>query len=133
VGIDPSRTGVTTTDTGTRADGTHTVIVTVTPRDQYGNNLGPGRGDGIAISGTPGTTVTGPPQDNGDGSYGVPGVWDPSSGQPPGVVVSQPGRPGVVVQEPAAKEDCRKWKILFWLLLLLLLILLILLLLCWFT
>ncbi len=131
VGIDPSQTTVTTTDTGAGPDGRHNVVITVTPRDQYGNNLGPGRVDGISVSGTPGTTITGSVQDNGDASYSAPGSWDPSSGQPPGVVVGQPGRPGVVVQEPTAKEDCRKWKILFWLLLLLFLILLILLLVSW--
>ena len=126
--VDPARSGVSTTDTGARPDGKHGVIIVFVPRDQYGNNLGPGRAGGLTFTGSVGTTVTGPPQDNGDGSYSVPGVWDPASGQPPGIVVGQPDKPPVVVQEPqpAPKEDCRKWKLLFWWLILLLILLVLL-------
>jgi hypothetical protein len=121
-GIDPSRTGVTVNISG----GTGTI--TVVPRDQYGNNLGPGRGDGLSITGAPGTTVDGPIRDNGDGSYTVPVTWDPFSGNSPGVVIGQPGRPPVVVNGPKAteKDHGNKWKILFWLMLLVALILLVL-------
>jgi V8-like Glu-specific endopeptidase len=125
VGVDPSRSTVTTTDSGARPDGKHEILVSVTPRDRYGNNLGPGRADGIVITSTPGTTVTGAPQDGGDGSYTVPGVWDPSSSYGPGMVIGQPGRPGAVIQLRTATLDCRKWKLLVWVLLMLLLLLLI--------
>jgi Trypsin-like peptidase domain/von Willebrand factor type A domain len=94
--IDPSRTGVTVAQTGTRADGTVTGTITVTPRDPYGNNVGPGRGGDMSFSGTQGTTVTGPVKDNGDGSYTVPVAWVPAGGTP-GVVIGQPDRPPVVV------------------------------------
>jgi Trypsin-like peptidase domain/von Willebrand factor type A domain len=90
-GIDPGRTTTTTNPTG---HGTGTV--TVTPRDPYGNAIGPGRGGGLTITGGAGTTVTGPVADNGDGSYTVPVSWDPAGGDPT-VVVGQPGRPPVVV------------------------------------
>jgi hypothetical protein len=123
VGIDSSQSTITTSDSGARLDGKHDVLVT--PRDKYGNNLGPGRGDAIVLTSPPGTILTGTPQDQGDGSYTVPGVWDPSSGQGVGVVIGQPGRPGVVIQVPATGKDCRKWKLMVWLLLLLLLLLLI--------
>lgn len=100
--------------------------ITVTPRDPFGNNLGPGRGDGITINGVPGTTVTGPAKDNGDGSYTVPISWNPGSGQGPGVVVDQPGRPPVVVQPPPKPHHKWKWLVWFQLLVILILILLLL-------
>jgi Trypsin-like peptidase domain/von Willebrand factor type A domain len=121
-GIDASRTGVTVNVSG------GTGAITVVPRDQYGNNLGPGRGNDLSIAGAPGTTVDGPIRDNGDGSYTVPVTWDPSSGNSPGVVIGQPGRPPVVVNGPKAIEEdhSKKWKVLFWLMLLVALILLVL-------
>lgn len=122
-GIDPSRTGVTTAVSG----GTGTI--TVIPRDSYGNNLGPGKGNQVTVTGAPGTTVTGPLRDNGDGSYTVPVSWTPGAGTDPGVIIGQPGRPPVVVQDPKAidRGRCWKWKLLslalFILILLLLLVL----------
>jgi len=122
-------------DTG--VDGTYSVVtpniaggngtINITPKDRYGNNIGPGRADGFTIAGVPGTTITGPVKDNGDGSYTVPVSWNPASGNPPGVVISQPGRPPVVVTDTSGKgkHHCRKWKILFWLALLAALIFLI--------
>ncbi len=123
--IDPSRTGVTVNMNG--LSGT----ITIVPRDQYGNNLGPGRGDGLSITGAPGTTVIEPVYDNGDGSYTVTVTWDPASGNSPGVVIGQPGRPPVVVHDPKAPVSKttgkdKIWKFLFWLMLLIALILLLL-------
>ena len=123
VAVDPSQT-VVVVNLGPGNNGT----ITVTPRDPFGNNLGPGRGDGIIITGVPGTTVTGPVKDNGDGSYTVPISWDPGSGQDPGIVVGQPGRGPVVVQPKPKHHHHHKWNWLIWLLLLIILILLILLL-----
>lgn len=117
--IDPSRTGVSVNVNGGKG------TITVTPRDPYGNNLGPGRGDGLTITGTPGTTVTGPVTDNGDGSYTVPVTWDGSPGGP-GVVIGQPGQPPAVVHDPNAadKDPGKIWKILFWIVLFIALVLL---------
>lgn len=117
-GIDPSRTVVTVNGSG--GAGT----ITVVPKDKYGNNLGPGRGDGFTVTGVPGTTVTGPVKDNGDGSYTVPVSWDPP-GSDPGVVIGQPGRPPVVVGPESGKGRCTKWKILFWIMLVVALLLLL--------
>jgi len=128
VGSDPAQSDVTGNLTGIRSDGLRTGTLTITPRDSYGNNLGPGRAGGLSITGVPGTTVTGAVKDNGDGTYIVPIAWDPGSGQGAGVVVGQSGQPPVVVQ-PKLKTDCRKLKFLVWFLLLLVLILLLLLLL----
>jgi Trypsin-like peptidase domain/von Willebrand factor type A domain len=120
--VDSSRTGVTINVSGGRG------TITVVPRDRYGNNVGPGRGDGLSITGAPGTTVSGPVLDNGDGSYTVPVTVAPSTGTGPGIVVGQPGRPPVVVNKSDAteKDPCWKWKAWFWLMLVLALVLLIL-------
>ena len=126
VGIDPSRTVIVIVDKGPRADGKHTVVFTVTPRDQYGNNLGPGQQEEIVVSAIPGTVPGGTISDNGDGSYSIPGTWDPAVSGQPGVVIGQPGRPGVVVQlPPVIKPDKNKYW--FWLCLLLFLLLILLL------
>jgi hypothetical protein len=128
VGVDPSRTDVTTEVGPARPDGRRGLVVTFVPRDRYSHHLGPGRGDSVTVTGSEGTDVSGPVTDNGDGSYTVTGTWDPDSGQPPGVVIGQPGRPSVVVHESARKpkDTCLPWKLLCALLLVLALILLLL-------
>jgi hypothetical protein len=121
-GIDPTRTGVTVTPTGTGPDGRPKGMIVVIPRDSFGNNVGPGRGDRITVTGTPGTTVTGGLHDNGDGSYGVEVTWNP--GTEPGVVIGQPGRPPVVVgPRKPPKDRCWWCWIACWLLALLVLLL----------
>ena len=99
VGVNASHTNISTTFNGTNAQGESTGVAVVTPRDRYDNDLGPGKGDDVVISGSPGTTVTGPVIDNGNGSYTVPIAWKPSSGSAPGVVITQPGRDAQVVQQ----------------------------------
>jgi hypothetical protein len=110
VGIDPSRTGATSTDTGPSGGG-RAGTLTVDPRDVFGNQLGPGRGADITISAASGTTITGALQDNGDGTYTIPVAWDPDDG-PPGIVIGQPDRPPVVVRPPTppAGDRCRRWR-----------------------
>ncbi len=126
--VDPSRTQVSTTQTGTRPDGTLEGTVTITPRDPYGNLIGPGRQGGLTVTGAPGTTVTGPIRDNGDGTYTVPVAWNPAV-DGPGVIVGQPGRPPVIVGPPARPvKSCR----FCWFLVALLVLLVVLLLLLWF-
>lgn len=118
VGIDPSRTDVTVTG-GT---------IVVTPRDRFGNLIGPGRSDGFTVTSVPGTTVTGPVVDNGDGSYTFPVATE--SGSDPGLVIGQPGRPPVVVappKAPVAATGCAHWVAVFWLLIAIIIILLVLL------
>lgn len=97
VGIDPDHTVVTTDPIGPGPDGSHCYRVTMTPRDRYGNHLGPGRADAFTLQAQPGTTVNGAPRDLGNGSYSFEICWDPASGEPPGVGVVQPDRPAVVV------------------------------------
>jgi V8-like Glu-specific endopeptidase len=120
-GIDPTRTDVNSTAILARPDGKRLVKINIVPRDKYGNHLGPGRIDTLSINGVLGTTPTEQPQDNRDGSYSIMAVWDPAVGPSPGIVISQPDRSPVVVQESAGD---RKWKIWCWILLILVLILL---------
>jgi hypothetical protein len=119
-GMDPGRTDVRTNITG--GAGT----MTVTPRDKFGNNLGPGRGGMLTFSSTGGTTVTSPARDNGDGSYTVAVDWSPSSGNRPSVIIGQSGRDPVVVSEPTSpvSERWNIWMILFWLMFVIALLLL---------
>ncbi|MEA3050435.1 MAG: hypothetical protein QOG84_2271 [Sphingomonadales bacterium] len=98
-GVDPGRTGVDPHQQGTAPGGAATGVIVLTPRDPYGNLVGPGRGDGLTLTGGSGTTIAGDPVDNGDGTYTVPAQWDPGTG--PVVVVGQPDRPPVVVTPPA--------------------------------
>jgi len=128
-GVDPSATGVDVTAGALRPDGTRTGTVRLTPRDKYGNPLGPGRGDRFTVTPQPGSQVTGPVSDNGDGSYNVPVAWPAAAGGP-GVVVIQPERDPVPLgPSPVAGQQpwwCQRW--LLWLLLLLIGLLVVLLL-----
>jgi hypothetical protein len=97
VGIDPGRTDVKTDPLGTGPDGQECQRMTFTPRDKYGNRVGPGRGSDMAISARPGSTLTSPVLDLGNGAYRVDLCWDPASDSPPGIVVGQPGRTPVPI------------------------------------
>jgi hypothetical protein len=106
VGIDPSRTDSTFTVTKRDSGGSSIGTVTFTPRDRHGNHLGPGRTSGISVAGTPGTKVTEPPSDHGDGSYTVPVLVEP--GADPAVVITQPGRSPMVVRPSRTTGDDRR-------------------------
>ena len=114
VGIDPDATSTTVIQTGTSGS-LATGVLTVTPKDRFGNLVGPGKSDGFGVGGAPGTSVTGPATDNGDGTYDVPVTWDPSAGTP-GIIVDQPGRPAVQVPPPtaasASSAGCLPWLLL---------------------
>ena len=97
VGIDPGKTTVTTTPLGPRPDGGSCVRMTFTPRDKYGNLLGPGRSDSFTVDPQPGSTLSGTVVDLGNGSYQVDVCSDPDSIEPPRIGVTQPGRPPVVI------------------------------------
>jgi hypothetical protein len=92
-------------------DGRHGTLV-ITPRDSYGNPLGPGRGDGFTITPLPGVRIVGQVKDLGDGSYGVNVVWDASVTPLPEVLVHQPDRDPVIMTPPstgvppAPGQDC---------------------------
>jgi hypothetical protein len=95
-GIDPDRTEVSVIDIADRPDGRHGTLV-IRPRDQYGNPLGPGRGDRFTVSPLPGVRVDGKVHDRGDGTYVVTVVWDPEAMSSPGVLVQQPDRAPVIL------------------------------------
>jgi hypothetical protein len=98
VGIDSTATTVTTRHTGRSPDGRLRVRVTITPKDRYGNLLGPGSSDEFVVTGIPGNEVVGPVTDNRDGTYSVDVFYDPGSGHGPGVSVTQPGRPSSCIE-----------------------------------
>jgi hypothetical protein len=130
-GIDPTHTDVTSVLEPPRPDGTRPVKITITPRDRYGNHLGPGRGPDISFTGTDGTTTGGSVHDNGEGSYTVTGTWDPESSQPPGVIITQPARAPTPANsgKPHKRHRCHlPWKLICLLLALTTIVLLILLL-----
>jgi von Willebrand factor type A domain/Trypsin-like peptidase domain len=106
--IDPERSDVKVVDVTDQSDGRHGTLV-ITPRDPYGNPLGPGRGDHFTVSPIPGVQVTGNVKDLGDGSYGVNVVWDPSVTPTPGVLINQPDRNPAIVTPPdkgRPPKDC---------------------------
>ena len=100
VGIDPGATIVVTTPVGEGPGGCVRIRTTITPRDRYGNYLGPGRGDSFELAGQPGSSITGAVTDIGNGSYEFELCWDPDAPLPPGVIVTQPDRPPSVFPFP---------------------------------
>jgi hypothetical protein len=106
--IDPKRSDVVLISTSDQPDGRHGTLV-ITPRDPYGNPLGPGRNDRFTVSPAAGVKITGPVRDRGDGSYGVNVVWDTSVAETPSVVVQQPDRdPALVTPTCPGRPPTRK-------------------------
>jgi hypothetical protein len=103
VGVDPGRTDVTLDPLGPQPDGSFCQRMTITPRDRYGNRVGPGRAADLGISAAPGSSLSGPVRDLGNGSYQMDVCSEPGSTSLPGVVVAQPGRDPVVVGPGAAQ------------------------------
>jgi hypothetical protein len=88
VGIDGGRSDVRTDETGGGR-----ARVTVTPKDRFGNRLGPGRLDAFGFMPIGPGRLVGDPVDNGDGSYSQtvdPGPVGPIA---PGLAIAQPDRP----------------------------------------
>lgn len=125
-GIDESNTTIETTVIRTTPDGKQIIRVKITPRDKFGNFVGPGRGDAFDLTGTAGTTVPGPTVDNGDGSYETEVEYDPASPEPPGIVINQPDKPPVVFCNPTGVGG-KLSHYFWWFILLLILIIFILL------
>ncbi|NHZ91905.1 VWA domain-containing protein [Massilia sp. CCM 8733] len=97
IGIDGGQTDATITDLPPRPDGGACYRMRFTPRDKYGNRLGPGRADGFSVEAQPGSTPMGAVLDAGDGSYQVDVCTEPGSLEPPRIGLAQPGRPAAVV------------------------------------
>jgi hypothetical protein len=127
-GIDGKNTGIQIQVLGVLAGGKQKVRITLTPKDKYGNMVGPGRADMIDVTGMPGTVITsGAVKDNGDGSYEVIAEHDPSSGSQPGVIIHQPDREPIVAAQPGGAvhpHHGHPWWV--WLLVVIILILIIL-------
>lgn len=110
-GIDPDRSEVEIVDVTDQPGGRRGVLVMV-PRDRYGNPLGPGRKDRFTVAPLPGVTLDDVVRDRKDGSYGVSVSWDDTVIDRPGVLVTQPERPGVPLRPsappatPVPRPDC---------------------------
>jgi Trypsin-like peptidase domain/von Willebrand factor type A domain len=102
VGIDAGKTTTTSVDLPPGGGGQACVRLTFTPRDRFGNLLGPGRADGFTIEPQPGSTLASSVTDLGNGSYQIDVCGDSASLQPPQVGIVQPGRPPVLVGPGAA-------------------------------
>ena len=116
VAVDPDATTVTTETVGGLPDGRDHVRVTFTPRDPFGNYLGPGRLDSFEVGAQPGGELVGSVIDNGDGAYTQEVAWDPKAGGDAAVSVTQPDRPPVILTPGKGKLGCPAW--LWWLLVL---------------
>jgi hypothetical protein len=129
VGIDPDKTETTSSVVGVLPDGRQQVRVTFTPRDKYGNFVGPGRLGSFSVDRQPGSELIGWTRDAGDGSYVQEVAWQPGSAAPAGITLTQPGRPPIAVCEHRHPEQkpTRLWEYLFWLMLLIVILLLLLL------
>ena len=97
IGIDAGQTVVTTTPHGS---GGNCVLMSFTPKDKYGNHLGPGRLDAFTVIAQPGSTPSGSVTDLGNGTYQVVVCSDGGSVSPPSIGISQPGRGTVVIRPP---------------------------------
>jgi hypothetical protein len=126
-GIDGKNTTIVTNVLGVLPDGRTQVKVTFTPKDKYGNLIGPGRVDGFDIAPTAGSTVSGNVVDTGNGSYEVIVLHDPSSGNVPGIIISQEERPPVIIAPQGGGVDMHsgKWRHWFWVLFILFLLALV--------
>lgn len=100
VGIDPDATRVVAEPAGPGGD---RVRITITPKDRYGNHVGPGGGDDLAVAPLAGCTLSGGLTDLGDGRYVQELECDPDSEETPGISVTQPGRDPVVLA-PRVRE-----------------------------
>jgi hypothetical protein len=93
VGIDPDATTVTAQPNGTSPTGGDKWQVTFTPKDRYGNYVGPGMGEDLDVLPLPGGTLVGGLIDLGDGRYVQEVETEPGSDADPGITVGQPDRP----------------------------------------
>lgn len=97
IGIDGGSTTSTVTPLPGGSGGGSCYRMVFTPKDRYGNLLGPGRLDGFTLEPQPGSTTSGVIVDLGNGSYQVDVCTDAGSFDPPAIGIAQPGRPTAVV------------------------------------
>ncbi len=105
VGIDPDATTVTAQPNGTSPTGGDKWQVTFTPKDRYGNYVGPGMGEDLDVLPLPGGTLVGGLIDLGDGRYVQEVETEPGGDADPGITVGQPDRPPVVVAPPTRQRE----------------------------
>jgi hypothetical protein len=116
LGIDHDNTTINTEDAGSLPDGRRRLQVLITPRDRYGNHLGPGRTETLQVDCQQGGEFLGPIRDMGEGTYLVDMAWPADANIPPGLIVSQPGRRPFAVCDVTSggseEKPCRYLKLL---------------------
>jgi hypothetical protein len=103
--VDPDRSGVKVRETGRLPDGRRRGVLIFTPKDRYGNYLGPGRCRDLTLYSVPGTVLDGALIDLGDASYTQDVTWDPSRTPVPEISVTQPGRAPVTLSPAGASAS----------------------------
>ncbi|RMA65879.1 VWA domain-containing protein [Ulvibacter antarcticus] len=126
--IDPRNTVIDSILISTGPSGLERWKFTFTPKDSYGNFLGPGRNDGFIVTGAFGNVTIGDLKDLGNGSYEAIVDFDPSSGGHPGITIDQADTPTTVFCPPKDDKPTSKFGLLCWLLILFLILIIILLL-----
>lgn len=124
--VDENNTDINLTNNGDDSNGKQDWTVTITPKDSYGNFLGPGRLDVLDVAGTFGTDITGGVKDNGDGTYSVDVKVDSTKADEPSVVVQQPGSSPAVFCRPKETQSTETKLPSWWWLVILILMLIIL-------
>ena len=129
IGIDSGASEISTSLIETLADGRQKVKIVIFPKDKYGNLLGPGRLGDITITTPAGSEACSSIQDNGDGSYQLEVKWDDSISGAPGIIIAQPDRPPIVVNDDVFGAENNSsginYKVWFWILLILLILLIL--------
>ena len=112
-GIDPGQTEVNLEDIRPSSGGNQGTLV-FTPKDVFGNLLGPGRGGTFLVEPLPGTTLLGEPADRGNGDYAVTVSWPPEEPKPE-VSLGQPDRPPITISPDSGDPQprgCWFWRLL---------------------
>ena len=128
--VDEKETEVKSVLNGEDDSGNQNWTITITPKDKYGNYLGPGRIESLGLSGAYGTEISpSGVKDNGNGSYTVDVTLNPNLADEPGIVVNQPDNKPAVFCKPketiTTKPKIPYW---WWLIVLILIIIIVMLL-----
>ncbi len=119
-GIDGAKTSIRTIFEKNLPNGKRHIRIVFIPKDTYSNLIGPGRVDSFLVAGISGSSIDGGIVDNGNGEYEILIIHDATSGNQPGIVISQEGKSPVIISSKENKNG--RWRKWFWTLLFLLII-----------
>ncbi len=125
VGIDPDNTDVKTQIIETLPGGKQRVTISFTPKDKYGNYLGPGKLGELTVFPAAGNELTGDISDLENGTYVQEVIKEADPTTIPGITIVQDERPPILIC-PGSSISTTIPIFYFWLLLAILIILIIL-------